>query len=92
MDKIFTKRHNFSSKKTSRTSRKWVIYFQGGGWCAPNWLAHLDGYSILDANAAPSCDGNRCGLGVTKAVFERQKNLEAPEMQKIGDFSVVSAE
>lgn len=31
-----------------RTSRKWVIYFQGGGWCAPSWLAHLDGYSILD--------------------------------------------
>ena len=51
--KISTKRHNFSSKKTSRTSRKWVIYFQGGGWCAPNWLAHLDGYSILDANQQP---------------------------------------
>eukprot|EP00435_Cladocopium_sp_Y103_P033436 s782_g8.t1 len=26
-------------------SRKWVIYFQGGGWCAPQHLAHLEGYS-----------------------------------------------
>lgn len=50
--------NNNQRRTTNEPSRKWVIYFQGGGWCAPSGLAHLDGYSILDAEGEVVTHGN----------------------------------